>query len=51
MMGLVVDVHLAGKEYSAIVCYVSYILPVVLLIASWQIYRRWQIANSGFFMI
>ena len=51
MMGLVVDVHLAGKEYSAIVCYVSYILPVVLLVASWQIYRRWQIANSGFFMI
>lgn len=51
MMNMVLDVHMGGKEYPAIVSYVSYVLPVVLLVASWQIYRRWQIANSGFFMV
>ena len=33
-----------------VTCIFAFLSPV-LLIASWQLYKRWQLANSGFFMI
>ena len=51
MLNKVSAVHMGMETYSTIVCYVSYILPVVLIVASWQLYKRSQIANSGLFMI
>ena len=51
MMNMISYVHMGLKTYPAIVCYASYILPVVLIIASWQLYKRSQIANSGFLMV
>lgn len=51
MLGVISNVHMGLETYSTFVCYVSYILPVVLIVASWLLYKRSQIANSGLFMI
>ena len=51
IFNMVISAHMGLETYSTFVCYVSYILPVVLIIASWQLYKRSQIANSGFLMI
>lgn len=58
MYGVVITINLvsgiyaiAPQDYSPILCIMFWILGFALLIASYHIYKHWQIANSGIFMI
>ena len=58
MYGVVITISLvsgiyaiAPQDYSPILCIMFWILGFALLIASYHIYKHWQIANSGIFII
>lgn len=49
LCGIVIALRAIG--FSSVLCSVAWCLAIIVFIASYQIYKRWQPANSGFLMI